>query len=41
MELVPLSVISNYSLLDSPLTIEQLVTTAKQRGYHAIALTYF
>lgn len=39
MELVPLSVISNYSLLDSPLTIEQLVTTAKQRGYHAIALT--
>ncbi|GEK27792.1 DNA polymerase III subunit alpha [Furfurilactobacillus siliginis] len=37
--IVPLSVISAYSLLQSPTTIKDLVATAKARGYQAIALT--
>lgn len=41
MSFVPLQVISSYSLLQSPITVEQLVTTAKKRGYSAIALTDF
>ncbi|HAT55049.1 MAG TPA: DNA polymerase III subunit alpha [Lactobacillus sp.] len=37
--LVPLSVISSFSLLQSPTRVNELVQTAKQRGYQAIALT--
>lgn len=37
--LVPLSVISSYSLLQSPTRVTELVQTAKQRGYQAVALT--
>lgn len=39
MELVPLSVLSSYSLLQSPTRINDLVSSAKQNGYHALALT--
>ena len=39
MDFVPLQVKSSFSLLRSPIRINQLVTTAKERGYSAIALT--
>lgn len=39
MELVPLSVLSAYSLLQSPTRIADLVTNARNKGYHALALT--
>lgn len=39
MSFVHLQVISAYSLLKSTISIEQLVITAKERGYTAIALT--
>ncbi|MFD1428863.1 DNA polymerase III subunit alpha [Lacticaseibacillus mingshuiensis] len=39
MTFTQLQVISSYSLLKSPLTVPQLVQTAKARGYDAIALT--
>ncbi len=39
MAYVPLQVISSYSLLKSPIQIDDLVTTAKQRNYTALALT--
>jgi DNA polymerase-3 subunit alpha len=39
MSFVPLQVLSSYSLLASPIKINELVTTAKERGYQAIALT--
>lgn len=34
----PLQILSSYSLLKNPNTIEQIVQTAKDRGYEAIAL---
>ncbi|MBC9701055.1 MAG: PHP domain-containing protein, partial [Leuconostoc sp.] len=34
----PLQILSSYSLLKNPNTIEQIVQTAKTRGYEAIAL---
>ncbi|MGV0167518.1 DNA polymerase III subunit alpha [Furfurilactobacillus sp. WILCCON 0119] len=37
--IVPLSVMSNYSLLQSPTRIKDLVQAAKDRGYGALALT--
>ena len=39
MSFVQLQVISSYSLLQSTISIEELVITAKERGYQAIALT--
>lgn len=39
MVFTPLDVISCYSLLKSPIKIDELVTTAKKRGYQALALT--
>lgn len=39
MEFVHLRVYSEYSLLDSPSRIEALVESAKQKGYHSLALT--
>lgn len=39
MELVPLSVLSSYSLLQSPTRINDLVTNAQSKGYHTLALT--
>lgn len=39
MNFVPLQVLSSYSLLNSTTRIDQLVTTAKQRGYRSLALT--
>ena len=39
MDFVPLQVKSSFSLLRSPIRINELVTTAKERGYSAIALT--
>lgn len=39
MSFVQLQVISSYSLLQSTITIEELVIKAKERGYQAIALT--
>ncbi|MFB9769523.1 DNA polymerase III subunit alpha [Lactiplantibacillus modestisalitolerans] len=39
MEYVPLQVLSTYSLLQSTSTIDELVQTAKQQGYQALALT--
>lgn len=39
MNFVPLQVLSTYSLLQSTTTIDQLVQTAKERGYEALALT--
>lgn len=39
MNYVPLEVHSSYSLLKSPNRIDELVTTARQRGYSALALT--
>lgn len=39
MAFTPLDVRSCYSLLKSPTKIKDLVTTARQRGYQAIALT--
>lgn len=41
MSFVPLQVISSYSLLQSPITVNGLVKAAKERGYSAIALTDF
>ena len=38
MEIVPLNVISTYSLLQSPLRPTELVQGAKSRGYRAVAL---
>ncbi|WAM39369.1 DNA polymerase III subunit alpha [Leuconostoc pseudomesenteroides] len=35
----PLQILSSYSLLKNPNTIEQILQTAKSRGYEAIALT--
>lgn len=39
MDFVPLDVKSSYSLLQSPTRISDLVKTAKERGYQALALT--
>ncbi|WP_283678782.1 DNA polymerase III subunit alpha [Lentilactobacillus sp. Marseille-Q4993] len=39
MSFVPLNVRSSYSLLQSPVRIKDLVSTAKQLGYHELALT--
>ncbi|TPR20077.1 DNA polymerase III subunit alpha [Apilactobacillus timberlakei] len=39
MNYVPLNVISSYSLLDSTISIDNLISAAKQRGYNALALT--
>jgi len=39
MSFVPLQVTSTFSLLQSTTKIDELVTTAKERGYSAIALT--
>ena len=39
MDFTPLDVNSSYSLLKSPTRISDLVTTAKERGYKALALT--
>lgn len=39
MEFAPLDVKSSYSLLKSPTKIDDLVQTAKKRGYQALALT--
>ncbi len=39
VDFVPLQVKSSFSLLRSPIHITELVTTAKERGYSAIALT--
>lgn len=39
MDFTPLDVKSSYSLLKSPIRISDLVTTAKERGYKALALT--
>lgn len=39
MDFTPLDVKSSYSLLKSPTRISELVTTAKERGYKALALT--
>ncbi|MRI02804.1 DNA polymerase III subunit alpha [Lactobacillus reuteri] len=39
MDFTPLDVKSTYSLLKSPTRISDLVTTAKERGYKALALT--
>ncbi|GAC46273.1 DNA-directed DNA polymerase III alpha subunit [Pediococcus acidilactici NGRI 0510Q] len=39
MAFVPLHVLSSYSLLTSPTKIAELVKTAKDRGYSAMALT--
>lgn len=39
MNYVPLEVHSSYSLLQSPIRIPELVRTAKERGYTALALT--
>ncbi|MFR0498439.1 DNA polymerase III subunit alpha [Limosilactobacillus reuteri] len=39
MDFTPLDVKSSYSLLKSPNRISDLVTTAKERGYKALALT--
>lgn len=39
MDFTPLDVKSSYSLLKSPTRISDLVTTAKERGYKALALT--
>jgi DNA polymerase-3 subunit alpha len=39
MSFVPLQVLSSYSLLSSPIKINDLVTAAKNRGYQAMALT--
>ena len=39
VDFVPLQVKSSFSLLWSPIRITELVTTAKERGYSAIALT--
>ena len=35
----PLQILSSYSLLKNPNTIEQILQTAKSRGYEAVALT--
>lgn len=39
MTFVPLQLISSYSLLQSPIKINDLIQIAKQRGYQALALT--
>ncbi|MCI2031366.1 PHP domain-containing protein, partial [Limosilactobacillus sp.] len=39
MDFTPLQVNSSFSLLKSPIRIQELVTTAKSRGYSALALT--
>lgn len=39
MAFVPLQVKSAYSLLQSTISVEELVTAAKKRGYQALALT--
>lgn len=39
MDYVPLQVHSSYSLLNSPIQINDLVQAAKERGYSALALT--
>jgi DNA polymerase-3 subunit alpha len=39
MAFVPLQVLSSYSLLSSPIKIDDLITTAKNRGYQAMTLT--
>lgn len=39
VDFTPLQVKSSYSLLRSPIRIDELVTAAKERGYSAIALT--
>lgn len=39
MPFVPLQLISSYSLLQSPIKINDLIQIAKQRGYQALALT--
>ena len=39
MSFVPLQVLSSYSLLKSTSQIKQLVASAKDRGYTALAIT--
>ncbi len=39
MTIAAIQNISSYTLLQSPIRLEQLVTTAKERGYQAVALT--
>lgn len=39
MNFVPLQVLSSFSLLKSTTKIDQLIQTAKQRGYQSLALT--
>jgi DNA polymerase-3 subunit alpha len=39
VDFTPLQVNSSFSLLKSPIRIQELVTTAKSRGYSALALT--
>jgi DNA polymerase III subunit alpha len=39
MHYTPLNIISSYSLLNSTISIDNLILTAKQRGYTALALT--
>ncbi|MCT7885172.1 MAG: PHP domain-containing protein, partial [Lactobacillus iners] len=39
MEIAGLQNISSFTLLKSPISIEQLIGSAKKRGYKAIALT--
>jgi DNA polymerase-3 subunit alpha len=39
MAFVPLQVLSSYSLLSSPIKIDDLIATAKNRGYQAMTLT--
>lgn len=39
MEIAGLQNISSFTLLKSPISVEQLIGSAKKRGYKAIALT--
>ncbi|WP_105956090.1 DNA polymerase III subunit alpha [Apilactobacillus quenuiae] len=39
MDYVPLNIISSYSLLKSTISIDNLISAAKQRGYNSLALT--
>ncbi|CAI2674979.1 DNA polymerase III subunit alpha [Apilactobacillus apinorum] len=39
MDYTPLNLMSSYSLLNSTISIDELISTAKQRGYKSLALT--
>ncbi len=39
MTYTPLNIVSSYSLLNSTISVDELISTAKQRGYNSLALT--